>query len=96
MMSVSNALRGVVPNALKYQSRSSLLLQRGYLSQSFLQLQNAKKAGSKDNKSNGRSARQSFATKLVTGTTPFMHLYLFSALVNEECIEYTEVMILYN
>ena len=82
-MSVSNALRGVVPSALKFQSRSSLLHQRGYLSQSFLQLQNAKKAGNNDNKSNGRSGRQSFATKLVTGMTLFMYLfYLFSALVN--------------
>ena len=95
-MSISNALRSVVPNALKYQSRSSLLHQRGYLSQSILQLQSAKKAGSNDNKSNGRSARQSFATKLVTGMTMFMYLYSFTALVNEECIEHTEVMILCN
>lgn len=82
MLSVSNALmKGVMPGALKYPGRNSLLHRRGYLCQSFLQLENTNKPGSNDNKSHGRSTRQSFATKLVAGETLLMQTYLLKALV---------------
>ena len=82
MLSVSNALmKGVMPGALKYPGRSSLLHQRGYLCQSFLQLEKTNKPGSNDKKSHGRSTRQSFATKLVAGETLLMQTYLLRILV---------------
>ena len=82
MLSVSNALmKGVMPGALKYPGRNSLLHRRGYLCQSFLQLENTNKPGSNYNKSHGRSTRQSFATKLVAGETLLMQTYLLKALV---------------
>ena len=82
MLSVSNALmKGVMPGALKYPGRTSLLHQRGYLCQTFVQLENTNKPGSNDKKSHGRSTRQSFATKLVAGETLLMQTYLLRALV---------------